>query len=616
MYLDWEKQAQDYYVVDIESNGLTPSVVWVMCWQNVKTGEKGECLDHASMKEFLDRHQDAVFVGHNIVKFDAPVLNRLVGSRLTPSKVIDTLILSTLYSPNISGGHSLGAWGERIGFPKDEFNDWTKLSDEMVSYCHRDVEVTVNLFKKITRVLAKIGFSEKSCEIQHHFTHILKKQTDNGFKFDVEGAVGLLQEIRSREEDIRQQVLKAFPPVEQQLGYFKKAFKKDGTESSQLVRHKKLYDRIEIDPDGGYKVFGKVVFNLGSPAQRVAKLTELGWKPSVGEVTKGGQPKPFERGDLAKSLERFIEDKDVEEVRLLAKWMVLNGRANMINKWLEEVNEKTGCIHGKIFIADTLRLRHQAPNTANVPGVRVKESKDSTGKVVEKRILRGEEGYFTYEARALWVARPDRVLVGTDASGLELRMLAHFLNRDEFTRQVLDGDPHQYNADLAGVDRPKAKTLLYAIQYGAQGPKVAKILDSTVAEGYTMRQTFLDRLGISGIMEQAIAEQKSGRVWLVDGSGVVCPSPHSALNYKLQGSGARVMAQAAIFLERHIRRKGLDSLKVGDIHDEWVYDVKPEDAEEHRRLSLLSLKEAGEELNLNIPIDGNSLIGPSWAHVH
>jgi len=320
------------------------------------------------------------------------------------------------------------------------------------------------------------------------------------------------------------------------------------------------------------------------------------------ERTPKGAPKVTE-----KSLVKFAEESGIPEVALITKWMSVNGRANMINTWLENWNEDDSCIHGRLFVADTLRFRHQAPNTANIPAVRVSK----TGEV-----LLGEEGYYTYEARDLWTARPNRVLVGTDAAGLELRMLAHYLNRPEFTDQVVNGDPHQYNADLAGVTRPRAKTLLYAIQYGAQAGKVAKIIEGTREEGALMRQQFLDRLGITGVMNDAIYEQETGRVWLVDGAGVVCPSPHAALNYKLQGGGARVMALGAIFLEGHIFRNGLDSLKVGDIHDEWQYDVHPKDAREHARLSVQSIREAGEELNLNVQLDGTAKEGLTWARTH
>lgn len=127
---------------------------------------------------------------------------------------------------------------------------------------------------------------------------------------------------------------------------------------------------------------------------------------------------------------------------------------------------------------------------------------------------------------------------------------------------------------------------------------------------------FLDRLGIGDLIEECQQEQAVGRVTLIDGSCVVCPSPHAALNYKLQGGGARVMALGAILLEQRIRALGLDSIKVGDIHDEWQYDVDPEDAEVHAQESVQAIRDAGVKLKMLVPLDGEAKIGKTWAETH
>lgn len=599
MYLDWENRPEDYYAVDIETDGLDAKVIWVMCWENIRTKETGKCLGEQEIKAFFDETAGSIYVGHNILKFDAPTINRLAGTKLVVSRIVDTLVLSTLYSPSIKDGHSLAAWGQRIGYPKLEFNDWTHLSDEMITYCHKDVEVTAQLFRKITKVLTKIGFSEMSCYIQHNITAILSRQQRNGFYFDGERGLAFLQQLRNREEELQEVIRHAFP-AERVFIRERNVFTKSGQVTALYERDRQTYETELFDDGRSYRAYENVPFNIGSPKQRVEKLTALGWVAD--EKTPTGQPKLTE-----KSAVKFAEDSGINEVALITKWMSVNGRANMINTWLNEWNEDDRCIHGNLFVADTLRFRHQRPNTANIPAVRVTKSGE---------ILYGEDGYYTYEARDLWTARPNRVLVGTDAAGLELRMLAHYLNRADFTEGVVNGDPHQVNADIVGIERPQAKTLIYAVCYGAGPPKIAATLKVPVAEGARIRTLFLERLGLKELIEDCQREQEAGRVWLVDGSGVICPSPHAALNYKLQGGGARVMALGAIFLEKHIRRAGLDSLKVGDIHDEWQYDVAPADAREHARLSVQSIREAGEELNLNVPLDGTAKEGLTWAETH
>lgn len=616
MYLDYKKHKSGVYVIDIETDGLNPKVIWVMCWQNVKTGEKGHCTSVQSIQDFFNDNSGSLFVGHNIIKFDGPVLRRIAGVDIGVHNVIDTLVLSTLYRPSLVGGHSLDAWGERLGQKKIEFNDWSKLTEEMITYCYKDVEITCTLFKRLISTLLSVDFSEQSIWIQHRITEVIENQHKNGFYFDGPKAVSLLSQLRQLENEAEAKVQEVFPPV-RTLVATRPMYKKDGTFTQIYLKDRERYELEETENLGIYNAYEYVEFNLGSPVQRVTKLEELGWSTKPGDpLTKTGNPKPFEKGELAPSLEEFIKEKDVPEVKAIARWMVLNGRANMVNTWLESYNENDSKIHGKLFVADTLRFRHQAPNTANIPAVRVKESKDSSGNVVDKRILFGEEGQFTYEARNLWCAKPGRVLVGTDAAGLELRMLAHYLNRADFTEQVVEGDPHQYNADTVGISRPEAKTLIYAVLYGAGPPKIAATLGVSNREGARIRQMFLDKLGLTDLIEKVQDEQRRGRVTLCDGSKVVCPSPHSSLNYCLQGGGARVMALGSVLLEGSIQSQKLDSLKVGDIHDEWQYDVHPSDADAHAEASVQAIRKAGELLRLNVPLDGEAKVGKTWAETH
>jgi DNA polymerase I len=603
MYLDWRDQKADVYSVDIETDDLYASKIHVLCWRKILTGETGECTTLESIREFFDRTRGSIYVGHNFLKFDGPTLNRLCGTDLGPHNVIDTLVLSTLYSPSIEGGHSLGAWGERIGEPKYEFNDWSRLTQEMIDYCHQDNKVTAKLFVRLIRTMEKIGFTEGSIWLQHHITEVLRRQQENGFFFNQQEALSLYTKLRRLEGDLQDEVRTVFP-AERQLVATRPMHKRDGQPTAIFLKDLQRYSCDRDERLGVYHAYEYVEFNLGSPKQRIDKLLSLGWQPRT--FTDKGNPKPFDKGDLSPCLKEFLEKYPTPEVELIARWMAYNGRANMINTWLDNYDENTGCIHGKLFVADTLRFRHQAPNTANIPGVRL--GKDG--------VLRGGSGYFTYEARDLWTSRPGRVLVGTDAAGLELRMLAHFLNRPDFTEQVVGGDPHQYNADIAGVTRPQAKTLIYATLYGAGDAKIAKTLGLSLRDGGDIKKIFLEALGADKLIEQCKQEQRQGRVSLVDGSLVVCPSPHAALNYKLQGSGARVMAFGAVLLERAIRLQELDSLKVGDIHDEWQYDVEPDHADRHAKEAVEAIRKAGQRLQLNVPLDGTSKKGLTWAETH
>lgn len=610
---------ENYWVIDIETDALVdPSRIWVMCYENVFTKEKGHLTSHESIREWVEHKPHAVFVGHNSIKFDVPQINRLTGTRIPISRVVDTLVLSNLYNPILDGGHSLDSWGERLGFPKIKFSDWGKFSDEMLEYCYQDVALTKKLYVKLALVLKKIEFSEKSCELQHKMTSIIRRQQANGFAFDEAGAIELRMQIQRELDELKERIYERFPPELLPVRVYKNPFKKDGTESKQYRTHQTHYPRIDLHDDRrGYTAFDWVEFNLASPQQRVEKLLTLGWEPEEftprTESGGGGNPQPTKKGELSPSLARFADESGIAEVVLIAQWMALNGRSTMLGTWLDEYNPDTGCIHGSLWPAQTLRWRHDHPNTANIPAVRLAKGHDGH----EVPVL-GRDGYYTYEARALWRPRGSgRVLVGTDAKSLEYRMLAHHVGNEELINVVLERDVHQFMADMAGVNRAGGKTLNFAIVYGAGDAKIGSIVGGKAREGKELKEkAFANIPGLGEAIEEAQDEFKRGRISLCDGSRIICPRQNAAFNYKLQGGGARFMFQACIFLEQHIRRQGLDSLKVGDIHDEWQYDVAKEDAEEHARLASQAMVEAGEELGLKIPMAGESKIGLNWAETH
>jgi DNA polymerase-1 len=612
-YLD---PTNDYWIIDIETDGLVDvSRVWVMCYENAVTDEKGALTSEQSIKEWFAARPKAVFIGHNAVKFDLPTLNKLYGLGVGISRIVDTLILSQLYNPNLAGGHSLDSWAERFGRPKLTHDEWDKFSDEMVTYCYDDVATTKFIYNKLRNVLKKIDFSEKSIEIQHKAVSIIRRQTKNGFAFDAPGATTLRAKIIGEIDELTEKIRERFPAELVVVDTYKRPFNKDGAASRQYLRHVEKYPEVKLNDDGTYTAFDWREFNIGSPPQRVERLLALGWQPEEftpkTEKGGGGNPRPTIKGELSPSLARFVDESGIEEVSLIAQWIALTGRSNMLGTWLDEYNERTGCIHGELWPASTLRWRHDHPNTANIPAVRVDK---------EDNVKLGREGYYTYEARGLWIPRAaGRVLVGTDAKALEYRMLAHHVNNKELTQVVLSRDVHQFTADMAGVghDRGAGKTLNFAIIYGAGDAKAGSVIGGKAREGKAIKEKLFANIpGLGEAIAEARSEFKRGRISLVDGSKIICPTEHASFNYKLQGGGARIMFQAAIFLEGHIRRKGLDSLKVGDIHDEWQYDVLESDAEEHGRLACQAIREAGEELNTNIPMDGESKIGLTWAETH
>lgn len=587
----------NYWVVDIETDGLWPTLVWVMCATNLGTGvEESLVGKDAIVNWFKRRAPTDFFVGHNALSYDIFHLNRLYGLDIDYSRVVDTLVLSYLYHPHLPGGHSLEAWGERFKYPKGNFDDWTKFSDEMLKYCQQDVRITVRVFKALRERMLRIGFSELSCWIEHKIRLVIDKQERRGFCFDVPQAEKLRDDLRALEKHLEGPIRELFPPQLVPVATYGYRLKANGQPYSHYQRHLDKYPKVFHNDDGTYTCFDWQVFNIGSPKQRVERLLSLGWQPK--SFTPTGQPKVDED-----SLVAFAQASGRPEVQAIADWLVANGRANMVSTWLNNVRED-GRIHGKVFScgAITRRMRHNAPNTANIPG---------------------NEATYGRECRSLWRATPGRVLVGYDAAALEMRMFGHYLGNKEAAELYIYGDPHTRNTELLtealsfGFERKPVKTDFYAFLYGASNKKLGSHYGKSAAFGKRIRETLINNTpGLQALAKRIEAEASTGWIKTVDGGYVRVLSSHAALNSKLQSAGGIAMKLCSVLLDDELTKRGWDVWKVGDIHDEGQLDCPVELAEEVGKLAVACLVKAGEMLKLTVPLDGEFKIGATWAETH
>ena len=617
MYLTYNKK---YWAIDIEGDALPSTKLWCACCVNIISGEEVSLVGEAAIKEWFEEKigEGSKFIAHNMLGYDGPTLNHLLKLKLSLNMIIDTMVLSMLYSPSITGGHGLEAWGKRFRFPKGKFTDFSRYTPEMLTYCMQDARICRRIFIEIIKRMNKLKFTEVGLELEHKSWSLIKQQQKNGFAFDMQGAHSLYAILRQKENELRDRIHEFWPPELQKTGTFKKPKKQDGTYSANYLRHVDEYELVEIrEHEGEYDCFEYVAFNIGSPPQRIEKLLELGWEPK--EFTKktpkggGGNPQPTIKGQLSPSLQKFVEESGRPEPRLIADWIEINSRANMINTWMEAYNEQTGAIHGSLWLANTLRYRHSNPNTANIPAVRFND---------EGVPRMGADGVYTYEARDLWTTRDSitRSLVGTDAKGIQLRVLAHYLNNKEFTEAVLAGDPHSYNQEIGGFrSRPIAKTFIYAFLLGAGDAKVGEIIGGSTKDGREVKARFIGNFpGLAELLADLERQvERTGRIVLCDGTPIIVSQPHTRLGYLLQGDESRIMKKAAIEVALENRRRNLDVIKVGDIHDEWQNDVHNEHVEEFvSSVCPNAFKASGEFFNYNLPIACDSKVGLTWAETH
>lgn len=608
MYLTHDDLSK-YWVIDIETDDLNATKIWCVVLQNVATKELLTYgpSDLARFSDWCRDHGDCVLVGHNALSFDVPVINHLLGVDWPLARVVDTLVLSYLYDPRMPGPegakrkpHSLKAWGIRLRLFKGDFDDFSHYSPEMLEYCIGDVATTLLLFVRLSGRMAARGFSEQSCAIEHQIRIVVNGQQDNGFYFDVEAACELALRLRDKQRDLSSTIEQVFPAELVRTKSYKYRTRRDGVPVASYLRHCETAERIDWDEDGlTYHVCESKSFNIGSPKQRIDKLLSLGWVPQ--KYTKAGNPQVDEE-----SLLDFFETSKRPEIKAIADWLVLQGRATMVEGWIRATSGDSR-IHGRVFTcgAGTRRMKHNSPNTANIPKAKAKVP-------------------YGIECRSLWTVadRGTRRLVGYDAAGLEMRCFAHYLNNPKAFELYTTGDPHQFNADLLGIERDPVKNVFYAFIYGAANAKLGWTGNTSLVSereqvkfGKFIRGKLVEFTpGLKELTELIGAEGE----WLqtIDGGYVRCFDQHARINYKLQSAGAIVMKQTSIFIHERIKEKGYDALKVGDIHDEGQIDCEAGCAQEVGKLCIQALQDAGEELGFRVPITGSYAIGLSWAETH
>lgn len=652
-------------VYDLETDGLRGALTRVHCLNILDrlTGQKfrfnrgryddgtpchrdGSIEDGVRMLEQADCRG-----GHNIIGFDDPVLRDLYGFSPKPEqRVRDSLVEARLIWTNIwdideraikkgkrpewwikaglRGTHKLEAWGGRLGCLKGEFKGpWDAFTPAMDEYADQDPVVTAALFDRID---AK-GYSQQALELENEVAQIIFLQEEHGFLFDRATAERLAADLSVRHAELADQLRQTFKPW--------------------FVPERQKGQNVVLDPKRDDKKLGRtkgcpltkvqeVVFNPASRDHIADRLTKLfGWSPQ--EFTDTGKPKVDET---------TLDGIDAPEAKLLVEYLTVEKRLGQIatgkEAWLKKVGSD-GRIHGRVNTngAVTGRMTHSTPNVAQVP--KVKLAKDGS-------ILDGYGGGWGYECRSCWIVPPGCKLVGTDAEGLELRMLAHYMARFDggaYVEAVVNGkkedgtDVHTVNMRVAGLNtRDNAKTFIYAYLYGAGNFKLGSIVlddmtdaarafffsrhpagdarDRAIARlGARARKRIEEGLPALGKLQELVKEKaRRGYLKGLDGRLLHVRSQHSALNTLLQGGGAIVMKMALVLCYRRFLeigwQHGREFAFVANIHDEFQKEVQEQHAETAGQTAAWSIQRAGEVFGLKCPLAGAYQIGRTWADSH
>lgn len=588
-------------VFDLETNGLLDTLTEIhsLVIYDLDTNTSISCCDNPEYDpvetgiEIL-QHADEI-IGHNIIKFDIPAIKKLYPSFKYKGKVFDTLVAAKLVFPDISekdfilrrrgnelpskliGSYSLAAFGYRLKCLKGEYgeqeNAWDKWTEEMQKYCERDVLVTKKLYERIEQE----GYSQKARDLEHEFAQIIFEQEQRGVCFDVEKAKELEQELRAKQTALTKELKKAFLPLKITEIFVPKVNNQTRGYVKGVPFEKVRYE--EFNPSSRQQIGERLI-------------RKYGWKPK--EKTPSGLPKVDES---------VLNELDYPEAKLLSEYLLVSKLLGQLadgkNAWLKLVTPE-GRIHGVVNTlgAVTRRCTHNRPNLAQVPSA---------------------NSPYGEECRSLFIVPKGYKLVGCDASGLELRCLAHYMNDKNYTNEILNGDIHTKNQEAAGLPtRNNAKTFIYGFLYGAGAEKIGSIIGKGSKAGQEIKNKFLKSLPALASLIKGVKKkiELTKTLKSVDGSTLKVRESYRGLNTLLQSAGAIVMKKALCILYNDCKQEQLDVHFVLNIHDEYQAEVADEDVDRYCVLAVDAIRKAGDYYGFRCPLDGEAKVGMNWAETH
>ena len=415
----------------------------------------------------------------------------------------------------------------------------------------------VELTFKVAKYLEKESknFSKQSLLLENKIRVILDQQEENGFTLNLRKASELMATLQDEADSLVNEAQKLFPPTEVQLK-----------------------TKVKYIP-----------FNIGSRKQIAERLIEKGWEPKL----------KTDKGNVIVN-EEVLKSINMPEAKMFSRYLLLQKRVAQIKSWIE-LCDKDNKVHGRVMTLRTItgRMAHNSPNMAQVPAV-----------------------YSPYgkECRDCWTVSDINKysLVGTDASGLELRCLAHYMNDTKFTNELLTGDIHTANMEMAGLsNRDQAKTFIYAFLYGAGAAKIGKIVGGGAKKGQQLIDRFLSNMpALNALRTKVQKASQNGIIRGLDGRLLHIRSSHSALNTLIQGAGAVVCKHWLLEIMSSIKMTRIDAKLVASIHDEYQFEVNNNDITTFGQITKETMKKTQEVLKLNCELDSEWKVGKTWASTH
>lgn len=627
-----------YTVFDIEADGLLDTITKIHCLSyHVYEGKKllfsGTITDYAQMKSFIESQE--ILVGHNIIQYDVPALEKILSINNT-ARLIDTLGLSWYLSPIKGFLHGLEAWGERFGVPKPVIEDWENQTlEEYIHRCEEDVKINSKLMHNIMDYMMEIyeNFDAVDRAIRYNSFKLdcLLEQRNTGITLDKRLAEESKMNLEFELEERASKLAAKMPPQVDKVCP-KKMYKKDGSLSAHGQKWTLLMESKNLPTDT------EILYKPGNPGsnkQLKEWLFSLGWKPQTFKVSKATGEKlpqvslPF-GGGLCPSILDLAEENP--SVRELEGYYMVRHRAGLFKSYLENVDDK-----GKVYstaqgFTNTYRLQHSKP-IANLPGV---------------------DKYYGKEIRGCLKVRNDNyTMIGSDISGLEDNTKQHYMYSYDpkyvEEMRVPGFDPHIDIAVFANLMTPEeadkfkelkakeeltdkdkvefkrlnairknAKTVNFGGVYGIGAPKLATQLKISLEDAEKMHTGYWKRNhAVKKVAKNCKTKMVRGQKWLFNPVSKLWmflkedKDKFSTLN---QSSGVFVFDTWMKYVRLRLKPLGIGmSLQY---HDELLFECPNELVNTCENHVKAAMKEANQELQLNVEIEIDTEDGKSYADCH
>lgn len=633
---------EETLICDIECDGLYDNVTKIHCIaikekgdENVKvyydgdidapSGDRSSSIQPdnygGSIQRGVDRLSNAgLVIGHNWIDYDARVIRKFYPEyKINTSRIRDTLLRSYLFNPGrrkhadcpVSkttiagrkqiGAHSLENFGYVVGRGKVEHEDWSVLTHDMIHRCIEDVHITDLVDNYLEHEADGWDWSEAE-KIEKQFRFILSEQEGHGVLVDQDHIDWCLEQLQAEVNKIEEEVL---PQIPLNVVGTEKPTKGMRADMSPSTYAEKYIGHSSICGD-----FCKVEFNqinLNSDKQIKEYLLSQGWEPKEWNYKKDGkQILKDTEGKAIKTSPKITEDSlgsvSGAAGRLISRRITVRHRFSQISGW-----------------KDNIRCDGRIGAGGNSVGT-------NTGRVTHRRVVnvpKAEDGiFFGKEMRSVFIAPLAYKMVGADLSALENRIAAHYTfsyDDGEYAERTLKGDPHQYIADMLGIERSPAKNINYGIMYGAGVAKVQSMLGGSFAQAKFRYGQWWDANPALKTLRAAIKralESHPGFIKGIDGRKIFVRSEHSAMNALFQCAGSVVNKVSTILIYKAMKREGIRGHFVINMHDEIQAEIHQEDVDKYSKIVLECYIKAGEYFDLNIPIEGEAKVGSNWAETH